>query len=59
MVTCLLTGSTDTEIFARGRPKDTLLGMGPKSDALAVALTGFDAMMRGDERSFMGFRTRP
>ena len=49
-VTCLLPGATDTEIFARGRVKDTLLGQGPKSDALAVALTGFDAMMGRRER---------
>ena len=48
-VTCLLPGATDTEIFARGRVQDTLLGKGPKSDALAVALTGFNAMMRGEE----------
>ncbi len=48
-VTCLLPGATDTEIFARGRVKDTALGQGPKSDALAVANTGFNALMRGEE----------
>jgi short-subunit dehydrogenase len=47
-VTCLLPGATDTEIFARGRVQDTLLGKAPKSDPLAVAVTGFDAMMRGE-----------
>ena len=57
-VTCLLPGATDTEIFARGRVKDTLLGQGPKSDALAVALTGFDAMMRGEESAVHGLSNK-
>ncbi len=57
-VTCLLPGATDTEIFARGRVKDTLLGKGLKSDALAVALTGFDAMMRGEESAVHGLSNK-
>ncbi len=57
-VTCLLPGATDTEIFARGRVQDTLLGHGPKSDPLAVAITGFDAMMRGDESVVHGLTNK-
>jgi short-subunit dehydrogenase len=57
-VTCLLPGATDTEIFARGGVKDTILGKGPKSDALAVALTGFDAMMRGEESAVHGLSNK-
>jgi short-subunit dehydrogenase len=47
-VTCLLPGTTNTEIFARGRMTNTVLGRMPKADPLAVANTGFNAMMRGD-----------
>ena len=57
-VTCLLPGATDTEIFARGRVQDTLLGKAPKSDPLAVAITGFDAMMRGDESVVHGLSNK-
>ncbi len=57
-VTSLLPGATDTEIFARGRMKDTVLGQGPKSDSLAVAKTGFDAMMRGDESVVHGISNK-
>jgi uncharacterized protein len=53
-VTQLLPGATDTEIFARGRVKDTALGYAPKSDPLQVAKTGFEAMMRGDEMAVHG-----
>jgi uncharacterized protein len=57
-VTCLLPGATDTEIFARGRVKDTALGHAPKSDPLKVAKTGFDAMMRGDETAVHGLSNK-
>ena len=57
-VTCLLPGATDTEIFARGRVKDTALGQGPKSDALAVANTGFNALMRGEESAVHGLSNK-
>jgi uncharacterized protein len=57
-VTCLLPGATDTEIFARGRVKDTLLGHAPKSDPLKVAQTGFDAMMRGEENAVHGLTNK-
>ena len=57
-VTCLIPGATDTEIFARGRAKDTLLGQGPKSDALAVANTGFNAMMHGEESVVHGLTNK-
>ncbi len=57
-VTCLLPGATDTEIFARGRLKDTVLGNAPKSDPLEVANTGFNAMMRGDESAVHGLSNK-
>ncbi len=57
-VTLLLPGATDTEIFARGRVKDTALGHAPKSDPLKVAKTGFDAMMRGDESVVHGLSNK-
>lgn len=57
-VTCLLPGATDTEIFARGRVRDTLLGHAPKSDPLQVAKTGFEAMMRGDEIAVHGLSNK-
>lgn len=57
-VTQLLPGATDTEIFARGRVKDTVLGHAPKSDPLKVAKTGFDAMMRGDETAVHGISNK-
>jgi uncharacterized protein len=57
-VTQLLPGATDTEIFARGRVKDTALGHAPKSDPLKVAKTGFDAMMRGEESAVHGISNK-
>ncbi len=57
-VTCLLPGATDTEIFARGRVKNTVLGRGPKSDPLAVANTGFSAMMRDEESAVHGLSNK-
>ena len=47
-VTCLMSGATETEFFARAGMLDTKLGQAEKDDPAAVARTGFEAMLNGE-----------
>ncbi len=47
-VTCLMPGATETEFFRRADMLDTKVGTEDKDDPAKVALSGFNAMMRGD-----------
>jgi uncharacterized protein len=57
-VTCLMPGATDTEFFRRADMMDTKVGTADKDDAVMVARTGFDAMMRGDGDVVTGFKNK-
>jgi short-subunit dehydrogenase len=49
-VTCLLPGATETKFFERAGMMDTKVGQDEHKDSpAAVALTGFTAMMNGEE----------
>ena len=57
-VTCLMSGPTDTEFFARAGLEDTALGAGSKADAGEVARKGYDAMKRGDREVVPGLMNK-
>jgi short-subunit dehydrogenase len=57
-VTCLMPGATETEFFARADMLDTEVGSAKKDDPAEVARIGFDAMMRGDEDTVGGWRSK-
>jgi short-subunit dehydrogenase len=47
IVTCLMPGVTETEVFRRAEMTDTAVGSSEKDDPAEVANMGFDAMMKG------------
>jgi len=57
-VTCLMPGATETEFFKKAGMLDTPIGEMKKDDALAVALTGFNAMMQGKASLVHGLRNK-
>jgi uncharacterized protein len=57
-VTCLMPGATETEFFKTAGMMDTPIGQSEKDSALAVALTGYAAMMRGDGSVVHGFKNK-
>jgi uncharacterized protein len=57
-VTCLMPGPTETEFFKTAGMMDTPIGQSQKDSALAVALTGYAAMMRGDGSIVHGFKNK-
>lgn len=54
-VTCLMPGATDTEFFARAGLMDTKEAVSVKQSARAVAIAGFEAMMKGEAGVVPGF----
>lgn len=57
-VTCLMPGATETDFFRRADMLDTQVGAAEKDDAVMVAKTGFDAMMRGDGDIVAGLKNK-
>lgn len=57
-VTCLMSGATETEFFARADMLDTKVGTDKKDDPAKVARIGFDAMMRGDGDIVSGWHNK-
>jgi len=57
-VTCLMPGATETEFFERAEMRDTKVGQAKKDDPADVALSGFDAMMRGDGEVVTGWQNK-
>jgi len=57
-VTCLMPGATETEFFKKAGMLNTPIGSSKKDGALAVAVTGFDAMMRGKAQAVHGVKNR-
>jgi short-subunit dehydrogenase len=53
-ITALLPGPTDTNFFHRAGMDETVAGKGAKDDPAEVALQGFEAMMKGDDRVVAG-----
>lgn len=49
VVTALMPGVTDTNIFRRANAEDTKMAAGPKSDPADVAREGIDALMKGKD----------
>ena len=57
-VTCLMPGATETKFFERADMTDTKVGQEEKDDAVDVARTGFEAMMRGDGDVVNGWKNK-
>jgi uncharacterized protein len=57
-VTCLMPGPTETEFFKTAGMMDTPIGRSEKDSALAVALTGYNAMMRGEGSIVHGLKNK-
>jgi short-subunit dehydrogenase len=58
-VTAMQPGPTDTEFFDRAGLSDTKVGAGDKDDPAVVAKQGFEAMMDGKDKVYVGsFKTR-
>jgi uncharacterized protein len=51
-------GATETDFFERADMLDTKVGRQKKDDAVDVAKTGFDAMMRGDGDVVSGWQNK-
>lgn len=49
VVTALMPGVTDTNIFRRAHAEDTKVAAGPKSDPAVVAREGIEALMKGKD----------
>jgi short-subunit dehydrogenase len=58
-LTTLMPGPVDTEFFDRAGMNDTDVGSDPKkSDPADVAKDGWDAMMKGKDSIFSGWKTK-
>lgn len=57
-VTCLKPGATDTHFFERADLKDTKVGTMAKDDPADVALTGWEAMKKGDRSVIHGVQNK-
>ncbi len=57
-VTCLMPGATETEFFEKAGMMDTPIGKMKKDSALAVAITGYAAMMSGQPSAVHGFKNK-
>lgn len=55
VITVLMPGATDTNIFAVAGMEDTTVGRGKKDDPADVAQAGYDALMRGDAHEVSGW----
>jgi short-subunit dehydrogenase len=53
-VTSLMPGPTDTEFFHRAEMDDTRVGASQKDDPALVAKQGFEALMKGEEKTVAG-----
>ena len=57
-VTCLKPGATETEFFKRARMTETKVGRAEKDDPAEVALTGYEAMMKGERSVIHGVKNK-
>ena len=57
-VTCLKPGATETEFFKRARMTETKVGRAEKDDPAEVALTGYEAMMKGERSVVHGLMNK-
>jgi short-subunit dehydrogenase len=57
-VTLLMPGATETEAFARGGLRDSLIGRAPKDDPAGVAQAAYAALLNGDSEIIPGIHNK-